>query len=116
MAKIVKTNHWHFQFCHNDFECPVQCLWCHPVADFVRKDQIIFLEVTPEIFSVIILCLLGFPKQIHHKGRCGDGALLAVLDGDQCVFLSVTSDFATEALQLLVDEDRAVVKVHALPL
>ena len=113
MAQIVESDILHVQFRHNELECTVQRLGCYPVADLVREDQTVLQEVTSEILSVGILCLLRFPKQIHHKGCCGDGALLAVLSGNQSVLFFVTPYLTTQTLQLLIDKDGSVVEPAA---
>ena len=97
-ASRVKADIIRVQFRHHEFECPVQCLRCYPVFNLVREDQTIFNEVTAKAFPIDILCLLGFPKQIHRKGCRSDGVLFAVLGGNQCVLLLIAPYLSPQAL------------------
>ena len=98
VAKIVEADPLHPKLCHNDFECPVQCLGCDPVSNFVRKDQIVFLKCFTEFFPVLVLRPLGFPQQIHDERCCGDGTLLAVFCREKSMLLIITPHLSTEAL------------------
>ena len=116
VTKIMEASLGHTQFCYYQFERPVSCLGCDPVTGLIREYQTGFFVEILVICSVGILFRFLLFQKFYHKGSDGQMPFLAVLGGNQCVLIPVSSYGFSQTLKLFVHQNGSGFQIYTIPL